>query len=1286
MGSIIGNSTVSIGSKGITGPTGPTGPRGPVGPVGPAGITAGPTGSTGIYITRTATDPISGGITFLLSDGFILGPIFGFTGPTGYYSDSRGVCFAAGSDYYSLFSSVVGGKTFEFRGICGGGNITASMAPGGYEVLLTVAPISIAASYGNTLANFIAYTTDAASATATKIGVTGSNSVLSFGLTADSGTVASRIKVYSNFTDNYYTIPSLSRSYPVGAVTLNDVIVGSDVGGYVINLDKYSTYSLSSPVGITAFRTTADSSVVQSYTLFVNGSDVWNLPKNVYFENTEKGVGKYGFLSGMNIVHMWSTNGGLTFNAVFVERGIGFSGPQYVSSVGSCCYDNGTKCLEYVSPEVCRGYTGTFSPLKTCSQSCGTIGSCCSMGVCYKNVSQTVCDSIYGVFSPSLTSCSNCFAGIRGSCCQGSVCTDSVTETNCVNNGGIWDSTNTCANRTCNETSEVYGCCQYVDDESCAPTYTSKTVCNSLSKPWNPTIFYPNTPCDILHNACGSCCFEELGLSWSCFNICSQNGLGVEQNCSPNGSACDYTSTCPVTKCAALYNELYQNDPNVVPHGFSPYSYCVTPTSNGSCSSSSGLTLGACCKPDTSCVYAPKVVCDSFNGTWNSGVLCGNINCQNTTYTYTLQLLNFSDQTPLTGDIILPDSSPQEFIFKVRVVTSDPGNVAVSTPSVYTNSQGHEFTIQKFLSDGTTPYTNNDLSLSNGDILGVKISTSYDPLTRKDGIKNTFNIDLNNSNLVKMIAKSVDFYVAYKPVEIEGCSVCTNPSNSFKVQSYFVINRHCLDCTSVENEDGTLLYPVVKLQPGLVNFCVSKNRSCGWLTNIDCVVMGEIQDAWNCVGSTKSTNDNPLQCPHIEYGIGKWEGNTLSGQDSICYTDIKWSYLGEIQDVAPGCTSRANYSAKGETKVFPGCGGLTLNPYYSEIKFTDAQDALFAQGISAGQISSIIKQLETTLLNAKHPTANTKLAFNPAHENTLVSYNTNPSQICCAPSKYFSATSQDILNLGRTDDTDSNNTVKFVLFLTEKVRSYDVTINCFPDEDTCFSTPGFSVECPRPEPVFGIAYVGDYNLGLARLVLDSGGNIIPEKSCSTFNVSKNEINWRARADLIPIWFTINDTNCLIAGNPYPNETCPEWSLYLLGEVTPSDVSGTNDLRFDTINDYKSDTHLAVVRYPGTKLQNPEFTETRWNRIAPIKPRYTPLDSTTKTSLYTQFVAKMYNSLECTSPVEGKCFAPDTCVLAQPSTCFCSTSASGVQKRLINGNCISIDCTQAQSLCDRYPSC
>ena len=407
MPTIIGNSTI-FGIGGNTGSTGNTGNPGPTGARGNLGSTAGPTGGTAIYISTVTFDSTRNRLTFVGSNGTNLSVLEGFTGSTGYYSDSRGISATIAAGYLSGLSGIIGGNTFQFLGICGAGTLISSLSTDKTEILITPNVSASSASYGSTLPNnYIAYTTSSFSATTTKIGVTGTNSILSFGLTADNGATGNSVKVFTDFNEIYFDITGGITLGFSGGVSLNSVVTGYDAGGLVLDLTKYTTYKTTAPIGITAFTSSGDTGAVQAYTFFIEGAEVWNFPKNVYFENTNSGICGYGFLDGMNIVHLWSDNAGLTFNAAFVARGIGEANSTvYTSQIGSCCYSGGTTCLDYTTLRECNLLGGSFNPLKPCSETCIEIGSCCSENTCYENTPKSVCAEIAGTYSigPNCTS------------------------------------------------------------------------------------------------------------------------------------------------------------------------------------------------------------------------------------------------------------------------------------------------------------------------------------------------------------------------------------------------------------------------------------------------------------------------------------------------------------------------------------------------------------------------------------------------------------------------------------------------------------------------------------------------------------------------------------------------------------------------------------------------------------------------------------------------------------------------------------------------------------------
>jgi hypothetical protein len=279
MPTIIGNSTI-FGIGGNTGSTGNTGNPGPTGARGNLGSTAGPTGGTAVYISTVTFDSARNRLTFVGSNGTNLSILEGFTGSTGYYSDSRGISATIAAGYLSGLSGIIGGNTFEFLGICGAGTLISSLSADKTEILITPNVLASSAYYGSTLPNnYVAYTTSAYSATTTKIGITGTNSILSFGLTADNGATGNSVKVFTDFNEIYFGITGGITLGFSGGVSLNSVVTGYDTGGLVLDLTKYTTYKTTAPIGITAFTSSGDTGAVQAYTFFIEGAEVWNFQK-----------------------------------------------------------------------------------------------------------------------------------------------------------------------------------------------------------------------------------------------------------------------------------------------------------------------------------------------------------------------------------------------------------------------------------------------------------------------------------------------------------------------------------------------------------------------------------------------------------------------------------------------------------------------------------------------------------------------------------------------------------------------------------------------------------------------------------------------------------------------------------------------------------------------------------------------------------------------------------------------------------------------------------------------
>jgi len=426
----IGSSSIGGDGFALTGPAGNTGPMGETGNIGLLGITAGPTGATGVYIKQvtTSTNPLSAGVYFYLSDGTTIGPISGFTGPSITYYNSKGVSAAFASEYFSAFVGVSGGMTFAFRGICGDGQYTTTaLSPDGTEVILTINDIpSGSVLFGNTFDNFIAFTNTNFTATTSRIRVQNQLSeddssastfksnfnyaVLEFGLTANPDTnTVSQVKSFADFTTPFITINGLNRNFTPGSVPITDGIKNVDSGGYVIDLDKSSVFKLTTPIGITAFSRKRADNQLRSWLFFIEGSDVWNFPQNVLFENGITGIQNYAFGSGMNILRIETPMDGnlTTYNASFVDRFFGSDVPVDYGGIGSCCYAGG--CEDYVTREYCEDTRmGVFNALISCENSC-RVGSCCIDGTCHDRVSESVCTTAGGAWN-------NQTCDLRGPC------------------------------------------------------------------------------------------------------------------------------------------------------------------------------------------------------------------------------------------------------------------------------------------------------------------------------------------------------------------------------------------------------------------------------------------------------------------------------------------------------------------------------------------------------------------------------------------------------------------------------------------------------------------------------------------------------------------------------------------------------------------------------------------------------------------------------------------------------------------------------------------------------
>lgn len=540
---IIGSSSMFGGNRGPTGNPGFAGPRGPTGA---SGIATGNIGAPGVYIKQVKSDLDKNTITFFTSDGnsFTLND---FSGPVGNVANVSGVSAQiSASNYFSVFSNVLDGTTVNFKGISAGDNVDIELSPDQSKII--VSTLTGGPSYNvNFLENYLVYT-DGNTLEPTKI-YSDTNDVLNFGLTGiPAGATTGYL--YTTLNEEIVFVPAQAKN---------------ESGGITLDLPKSSNFWLETPIGITVFNAIPVSGIRQEYTLFINGSDVWNLPKNLYFENTEKGILNKSFFEGVNILHIWSENGGITFNGTIVERGIGSDQVDSLTK-GSCCYSKYGSyfCDDLVNKNYCDLIGGVFQAMTTCFDrqgvgNCGTITStnirgetgacCCQSAGCIDDntlsasgirMTRSLCENtISGKFYPkqycrpkdigiaygTRTFDGNTYNGPDGlichkACIQPVACCYSINGTPYCSQETRWYcenvlNGNAIVNKTCEEV-QVLGGCSDLTRQGCCTKYGE---CD-------------NTRTDVYRYECiecgvwttpENCCNIDLIQPYSVINVTTQN-------------------------------------------------------------------------------------------------------------------------------------------------------------------------------------------------------------------------------------------------------------------------------------------------------------------------------------------------------------------------------------------------------------------------------------------------------------------------------------------------------------------------------------------------------------------------------------------------------------------------------------------------------------------------------------------------------------------------------------------------------------------------------------------
>jgi hypothetical protein len=626
MPSIIGSSSIR-GLTGITGPTGPIGPVGPTGPRGPSGPT-GPTGATGVWIVSTEAKGIEYTL-FTLSDGTQFS-VYGLRGATAYIKNQlSGETQSASEESinlygqpFSIFKGVSGGLTFNFYSIGATGTLSFSAINSTGPLVLTLSEDPTTVTYGTTAANTFWYaeTKNKYSSTRTKVLEKSGDSYISPGFTAnDYGITGTFSGDYISVEDRIVTIGPIER----GEIVTGDFILSSGEEGITLNIQNGSVYKLVTPIGIKGFILDANATddQVQSFTFFVQGEDVWNLPENVYFAKNgtdpEKSIDTYWFFPGINILNIITEDGGKSYYASFAERGIGAEYPPNSDiPFGSCCSSTG--CEDYVTRSYCVQKQGTFRSLTTCLNSdCEqNSGLCCSQGKCIGVTSKTECEIFNGTWFEGLSDCTNpdgkgpsegvdpnigsntttngsfCLNPCRDTgvvCCKGGECLSGYSWRGCEAIGG----------------KPVLGSCPTVD---CCEHLGYTGACCSGGGFCEDNIDY------VL-------CKENGGMFMGPFTVCSKtdpstpdDAVGINANevkcCSGGTGACyHYSKTenkwvCNLTTADCCESAYFHAgaECRTDPPGF--------------------IKKGACYKLDGTCGYTTQSACQAIGGAFDIGQMC----------------------------------------------------------------------------------------------------------------------------------------------------------------------------------------------------------------------------------------------------------------------------------------------------------------------------------------------------------------------------------------------------------------------------------------------------------------------------------------------------------------------------------------------------------------------------------------------------------------------------------------------------------------------------------------
>ncbi|UCC29190.1 MAG: hypothetical protein JSU86_13420 [Phycisphaerales bacterium] len=237
-------------------------------------------------------------------------------------------------------------------------------------------------------------------------------------------------------------------------------------------------------------------------------------------------------------------------------------------------------------------------------------GACCELdGTCLNDTVAARCTAVGSEFH-SMWTCEMLDppCAPKGACCKEDVCFEALTQAQCENDGGTYDGDGTvCREELCS----VVSCCFR---DGCSYPGQTRQQCEM-----NDGVYLPGTSCegaDCTRGACcradGTCAMDDTIGVWcedpedfqpgAACNACVGRGVC----CVPDDQTC-YVMTREV--CEVLNGGMYGGDATT-------------------CEPSDMCQVGACCRPDETCIDTTRLDCETDGYTYvGSPATCQTIDC-----------------------------------------------------------------------------------------------------------------------------------------------------------------------------------------------------------------------------------------------------------------------------------------------------------------------------------------------------------------------------------------------------------------------------------------------------------------------------------------------------------------------------------------------------------------------------------------------------------------------------------------------------------------------------------